>query len=79
MGKQNAEKLLAEKRAEYDAAIAEAGGEDKLDPQVKEAYEKAIDSVFAEMSEVLANNDYNALLSAIGGPVCQSGFKRLVD
>jgi hypothetical protein len=34
--------LLAEKRAEYNAAIAEAGGKDKLDPQVKEAYEKAI-------------------------------------
>ena len=48
-------------------------------PEIMAAYEKAIDSVFAEMSEVLANNDYNALLSAIGGPVCQSGFKRLVD
>ena len=48
-------------------------------PEIMLAYEKAIDSVFAEMSEVLANNDYNALLSAIGGPVCQSGFKRLVD
>ena len=41
-------------------------------------YEKAIDRVFAKMSEVLKKDDYNALLEAIGGPVCQSGFARLL-
>ena len=46
---------------------------------ILDLYEAAVDRVFAKMSEVLAKNDYNALLDAIGGPVCQSGFKRLLD
>ena len=44
-----------------------------------EKYEAAIDTVFAEMSEILKKDDYDALLAAIGGPVCQSGFKRLIN
>ena len=45
-------------------------------PEIMEKYEAAIDSVFAKMSEILKKNDYNAIVEAIGGPVCQSGFKR---
>ena len=48
-------------------------------PEIMKKYESAIDSVFAQMSEILKTDDYNALLDAIGGPVCQSGFKRLID
>ncbi len=48
-------------------------------PEIMAKYEEAIDRVFAKMAEILAKNDYDALVSAIGGPVCQSGFKRLID
>ena len=48
-------------------------------PEIMEKYEAAIDTVFAEMSEILKKDDYDALLAAIGGPVCQSGFKRLIN
>ena len=48
-------------------------------PEIMALYETAVDDVFAEMSEILKKNDYDALLEAIGGPVCQSGFKRLID
>lgn len=48
-------------------------------PEIMALYETAVDDVFAEMSEILKKNDYDALLQAIGGPVCQSGFKRLID
>ncbi len=48
-------------------------------PKIMEKYEKAIDVVFGQMSEILKKDDYNAILDAIGGPVCHSGFKRLID
>ncbi len=48
-------------------------------PEIMELYAKAIDEVFAEMRSVLDQNDRNAILEAIGGPVCQSGFKRLIN
>ncbi len=48
-------------------------------PEIMEKYEAAIDSVFGKMSEILKKDDYDALVDAIGGPVCQSGFKRLID
>lgn len=38
----------------------------------------AIDRVFAKIAAVLAKNDYQAILDAIGGPVCQTGFPRLL-
>jgi hypothetical protein len=47
--------------------------------EIMAKYEVAIDKVFARMSEILKKNDYNILLDAIGGPICQSGFKRLLD
>ena len=46
--------------------------------EIMELYYKAIDEVFAEMKAVLDKNDKRALLDAIGGPVCQSGFARLL-
>lgn len=46
--------------------------------EIMQGYYKAIDEVFAEMKAVLDKNDYQALLDAIGGPVCQSGFARLL-
>ena len=48
-------------------------------PEIMKKYEEAIDVVFGQMSEILKKDDYNAILEAIGGPVCQSGFKRLID
>lgn len=48
-------------------------------PEIMAKYEAAIDAVFAQMSEILQKDDYDALLEAIGGPVCQSGFKRLIN
>ena len=47
-------------------------------PEIMEIYYKAIDEVFAEMKEILAKDSLDAILEAIGGPVCQSGFKRLL-
>ena len=47
-------------------------------PEIMELYYKAIDEVFAEIKDVLGKNDYQALLDAIGGPVCHSGFARLL-
>lgn len=47
-------------------------------PEIMAKYEEAIDAVFAEMRAILDKDDYNALLEAIGGPICQSGFKRLI-
>lgn len=48
-------------------------------PEIMAKYEEAIDAVFAEMRAILDKDDYNALLEAIGGPVCQTGFKRLIN
>jgi len=47
--------------------------------EIMNTYFKAVDEVFAEMSSILAKNSYDELLKAIGGPVCQSGFKRLIN
>ena len=47
--------------------------------KIVKKYEDAMEKVFAKMSKILEKDDYNALLEAIGGPVCQSGFKRLLD
>ena len=41
-------------------------------------YAAAIDRVFAKIAEVLAKNDKQAILDAIGGPVCHPGFARLL-
>ena len=47
--------------------------------EIMDKYEGAVDRVFRKMSEILAKDDPKALTDAIGGPVCQSGFKRLLD
>lgn len=47
--------------------------------EIVDKYEVAVDNVFGKMGVILGNEDYEALLEAIGGPVCQSGFARLLD
>ena len=47
-------------------------------PEIMEKYYVAIDEVFAEMKAILDKDSLDAILEAIGGPVCQSGFKRLL-
>ena len=42
-------------------------------------YREAIDRVFAQIAATLKKGGKEAVLEAIGGPVCQSGFKRLLD
>lgn len=45
---------------------------------IMEQYYAAIDRVFAKMHAVLEKDSRDAILEAIGGPVCQSGFARLI-
>ena len=47
-------------------------------PEIMALYHAAVDEVFAEIREILDKNDYQILLDSIGGPVCQSGFARLL-
>ena len=47
-------------------------------PEIMEKYYKAIDEVFAEIKKLLDKDDYELLKKAIGGPVCHSGFARLL-
>ncbi len=46
--------------------------------EIVDKHIEAIDEVFAEIAEILKKDSYDAILEAIGGPVCQSGFKRLL-
>ena len=46
--------------------------------EIIEMYRVAIDKVFKQIATIVAKNDYQAILDAIGGPVCQSGFARLL-
>ncbi|MBE5867866.1 MAG: aminotransferase class III-fold pyridoxal phosphate-dependent enzyme [Lachnospiraceae bacterium] len=48
-------------------------------PEIMDKYFAAIDEVFGEMSQILKKGDYDALVQAIGAPVCASGFKRLIN
>lgn len=48
-------------------------------PEVLAKYEQAIDRVFASISKTYKSGGKEAVLAAIGGPVCQTGFKRLID
>jgi len=41
-------------------------------------YRTAIDKVFAQMAEIVKKGGEEAVREAIGGPVCLSGFKRLI-
>ena len=47
--------------------------------EVLAKYSEAIDKVFAQIAKVYQGGDKEAVLAAIGGPVCQTGFKRLID
>ena len=47
--------------------------------QVLQLHREALDRVFYQMAEIQAKGGRDAVLEAIGGPVCQSGFKRLID
>ena len=46
--------------------------------EILELHRAALDRVFAKIGDILKTGDKNDILEAIGGPVCQSGFKRLV-
>ena len=45
---------------------------------VLKRYREAIDSVFAKIADILKNGGKDAVLEAIDGKVCQTGFKRLL-
>ncbi len=47
-------------------------------PDILELHRAAVDTVFGEMAAILRKGNRQAILDAIGGPVCQSGFGRLV-
>ncbi len=47
--------------------------------EIVEKYAQAIDKVFCQMAEIRKKGGKEAVLEAIGGPVCQSGFQRLID
>lgn len=46
--------------------------------EILELHRAALDRVFEKIGSILKTGDKNDILEAIGGPVCQSGFKRLV-
>lgn len=46
--------------------------------EILELHRAALDKVFAQIAEVLKKGGKEAILEAIGGPVCQSGFARLL-
>jgi hypothetical protein len=47
--------------------------------EVLARYREAIDKVFYQMAQISRSGGEEAILEAIGGPVCQSGFKRLIQ
>ena len=47
--------------------------------QILALHREALDAVFAEIGAILRKGGIEAILEAIGGPVCQSGFARLID
>lgn len=46
--------------------------------EIMYAYGEAIDRVFGEIADILRKGGVEAVLEAIGGPVCHSGFSRLI-
>ena len=46
--------------------------------EILSLYREAIDRVFAEIAKTDKEGGKEALLEAIGGQVCQTGFKRLL-
>ena len=49
------------------------------DEKVLEIHREALDNVFCKIAETLKKGGKEAVLEEIGGPVCQSGFARLLD
>ena len=46
--------------------------------EILDLHRTAVDKVFYQIGEVLKKGGKEAVLEAIGGPVCQSGFQRLL-
>ena len=46
--------------------------------EVLALYRTAIDKVFSQIAEIIKKGGKEAILEAIGGPVCQTGFQRLI-
>jgi len=47
--------------------------------EVLKIHREALDKVFAEMAAIVKKGGKEAVIEAIGGPVCQTGFARLID
>lgn len=47
--------------------------------QIVNKYKEATDTVFSKISDIYKNSGIEGILAAIDGPVCNSGFKRLLD
>ena len=46
--------------------------------EVLNLHRAALDQVFCQIADVLKENSREAIVTAIGGPVCQTGFQRLI-
>ena len=46
---------------------------------ILELHREAVDKVFYQISEIIKKGGKETILEAIGGPVCHSGFKRLIN
>ena len=46
--------------------------------EILQLHREAVDRVFCKMAEIYKQGE-EAVLAAIGGPVCTSGFKRLAE
>ena len=46
--------------------------------EILKLHREALDRVFSKMADIYKKGE-DAVLAAIGGPVCSSGFKRLAD
>ena len=47
--------------------------------EVLKIHREALDKVFAEIAAIVKKGGKEAVIEAIGGPVCQTGFARLID
>lgn len=47
--------------------------------EVLKLHREALDKVFAKMADIVKKGGKEAVIEAIGGPVCQTGFARLID
>lgn len=47
--------------------------------EILKIHREALDRVFAKMADIIKKGGKEAVIEAIGGPVCQTGFARLID